>query len=130
MILDSSFLIDLMNGDDAAMEAAREIEERSVPQRVPAQVVYELYVGVGYSESASREVETIQSVLESRPIIDLTEDVAKHAGRIDGRLRREGSRTGQGGIKIAAAAIRHDEPVITGDPADFDRIPDVEVREY
>lgn len=130
MILDSSFLIDLMNGDDAAGEAAREIEGSSVPQRVPTQVVYELYVGVGYSENASREVETIQSVLESRPIVDLTGDVAKHAGRIDGRLRREGSRIGQGDIKIAATAIRHDEPVITGNPEDFNRIPDVEVREY
>ncbi|TKX74307.1 type II toxin-antitoxin system VapC family toxin [Halorubrum sp. GN11_10-6_MGM] len=130
MILDSSFLIDLMNGDDGAVEAAREIEGSSVPQRVPAQVVYELYVGVGYSESASREVENIQSVLESRPIVGLTEDVAKHAGRIDGQLRREGGRIGQGDIKIAATAIRHDEPVITGNPADFNRIPDVEVREY
>ncbi|RAW45799.1 type II toxin-antitoxin system VapC family toxin [Halorubrum sp. 48-1-W] len=130
MILDSSFLIDLMKGDDAAIEAAREIEDANVPQKVPTQVVYELYVGVGYSENASREVEKIRSVLRSRPVIDLTEDVAKHAGRIDGQLRDEGSRIGQGDVRIAATAIRHDEPVITGNPTDFDRIPDVEVREY
>jgi tRNA(fMet)-specific endonuclease VapC len=130
MILDSSFLIDLMNGDDAAVEAAREIEASSVPQKVPAQVVYELYVGVGYSENAAREVESIRSVLESRPVIDFTEDIAKHAGRLDGRLRREGSRIGQGDVRIAATAIRHDEPVITGNPKDFNRIPDVDVREY
>ena len=130
MILDSSFLIDLMNGDDAAVDAARDIERSNVSQKVPAQVVYELYVGVGYSENAFREVENIRSVLESRPIIDFTEDVAKQAGRIDGQLRREGSRIGQGDIKIAATAIRHDEPVITGNPKDFNRIPDVEVREY
>jgi tRNA(fMet)-specific endonuclease VapC len=130
MILDSSFLIDLMNGDDAAVEAAREIEASSVPQKVPAQVVYELYVGVGYSENAAREVESIRSVLESRPVIDFTEDIAKRAGRLDGRLRREGSRVGQGDVRIAATAIRHDEPVITGNPKDFNRIPDVDVREY
>ncbi|QKY18381.1 type II toxin-antitoxin system VapC family toxin [Halorubrum sp. CBA1229] len=130
MILDSSFLIDLMNGDDAAVEAAREIEASSVPQKVPAQVVYELYVGVGYSENAAREVESIRSVLESRPVIDFTEDIAKRAGRLDGRLRREGSRIGQGDVRIAATAIRHDEPVITGNPKDFNRIPDVDVREY
>jgi len=130
MILDSSFLIDLMNGDDAAVEAAREIEASSVPQKVPAQVVYELYVGVGYSENAAREVESIRSMLESRPVIDFTEDIAKRAGRLDGRLRREGSRVGQGDVRIAATAIRHDEPVITGNPKDFNRIPDVDVREY
>lgn len=130
MILDSSFLIDLMNGDDAAVAAAREIEASSVPQKVPTQVVYERYVGVGYSEDTFREVETVRSVLESRPIIDCTEDIAKHAGRLDGRLRREGSRIGQGDGKIAATAIRHDEPVITGNPEEFNRIPDVTVREY
>ncbi|WP_255212566.1 type II toxin-antitoxin system VapC family toxin [Halorubrum sp. CBA1229] len=119
-----------MNGDDAAVEAAREIEASSVPQKVPAQVVYELYVGVGYSENAAREVESIRSVLESRPVIDFTEDIAKRAGRLDGRLRREGSRIGQGDVRIAATAIRHDEPVITGNPKDFNRIPDVDVREY
>lgn len=130
MILDSSFLIDLMNGDEAAVEAAREIERSNVPQKVPTQVVYELYVGVGHSENAFREAKNIRSVLQSRPIIDFTEDVAKQAGRIDGQLRRDGSRIGQGDIRIAATAIRHNEPVITGNPNDFNRIPDVEVREY
>ncbi|SDY95021.1 hypothetical protein/tRNA(fMet)-specific endonuclease VapC [Halopenitus persicus] len=130
MILDSSFLIDLMNDDGAAVEAAHEIEASNMPQKVPAQVVYELYVGVGYTEDTFSEVENLRSVLDSRPIIDFTEDVAKHAGRIDGRLRREGSRIGQGDLKIAATAIRHDEPVITGNPNDFDRISEVEVREY
>ncbi|WP_435093162.1 type II toxin-antitoxin system VapC family toxin [Halorubrum sp. N11] len=130
MILDSSFLIDLMNGDDGAVEAATEIERSNVSQKIPTQVVYELYVGVGYSENAFRELESIRSVLQSRPVIDFTEDIAKRAGRIDGQLRREGSRIGQGDIKIAATAIRHGEPVITGNPNDFSRIPDVEVREY
>jgi len=130
MILDSSFLIDLMNGDDGAIEAAREIERSNVSQKVPTQVVYELYVGVGYSENTFQEVEDIRSVLQSRPVIDFTEGIAKHAGRIDGQLRRGGNRIGQGDIKIAATAIRHDEPVITGNPKDFNRIPDVDVREY
>ncbi|WP_256335780.1 PIN domain-containing protein [Halopenitus persicus] len=119
-----------MNDDGAAVEAAHEIEASNMPQKVPAQVVYELYVGVGYTEDTFSEVENLRSVLDSRPIIDFTEDVAKHAGRIDGRLRREGSRIGQGDLKIAATAIRHDEPVITGNPNDFDRISEVEVREY
>jgi len=130
MILDSSFLIDLMDGDEAAIEAAREIESENISQKVPAQVVYELYVGVGYADNALREVESIRSVLQSRPVIDFTEDIAKHAGRIDGQLRREGSQVGQGDIKIGATAVRHDEPVITGNPKDFDRIPDLVVRRY
>ncbi|QAU13976.1 type II toxin-antitoxin system VapC family toxin [Halorubrum sp. BOL3-1] len=130
MILDSSFLIDLMNADEDAITVANDLESTDEPQRVPAQVVYELYVGVGYTEQTHDEVGKIQSVLNSRPIVPLTDEIARHAGRIDGQLRREGDRVGQGDIKIAATALRHDEPVVTGNPKDFNRISELIVRDY
>lgn len=130
VILDSSFLIDLMNADEDAIAVATELESVDEPQRVPAQVVYELYVGAGYTDRAFEEIDEIQSVLESRPVVPLTDEIARHAGRIDGRLRRDGNRIGQGDVTIAATAIRHDEAVVTGNPRDFRRIPDVIVRDY
>lgn len=130
MILDSSFLIDLMNADEDAIAVATDLESTDEPQRVPAQVVYELYVGVGYTEQTHDEVGKIQSVLNSRPIVPLTDTIARHAGRLDGQLRREGNRVGQGDIKVAATALHHDEPVVTGNPKDFNRIPNVVVRGY
>ena len=74
---------------------------------------------------AHDEVGKIQSVLNSRPIVPITDKIARRAGRIDGQLRREGDRVGQGDIKIAATALRHDEPVVTGNPKDFSRIPEL-----
>ena len=130
MILDSSFLIDLMNGNEGAIRVATDLESSADPQRVPAQVVYELYVGVGYTEQTHDEGGKIQSVLNSRPIVPLTGEIARHAGRIDGQLRRDGERVGQGDIKIAATALRYDEPVVTGNTKDFDRIPEVRIRDY
>ncbi|MFB6236588.1 MAG: type II toxin-antitoxin system VapC family toxin [Halopenitus sp.] len=130
MILDTSFLIDLMNTDEDAVAMATAIESNSQPQRIPAQVVYELYVGVGYTETPSAEVSKIQSVLEARPTVEVTEEIAKQAGRIDGQLRRTGGRVGEGDVVIGATAIRHNEPVITGNPHDFSQIPDVKVRSY
>lgn len=130
MILDTSFLIDLMNTDEDAVAMATEIESDSRPQRIPAQVVYELYVGVGYTETPSQEVAKIQSVLEARPIVEVTEEIAKQAGRLDGQLRRTGDRVGEGDVIVGATAIRHDEPVVTGNPDDFSRLPDVEVVSY
>lgn len=130
VVLDSSFLIDLMNDDEGAVAFAQQLEEIGTAQRVPSQVVYELYVGVGYRETAFEEVEKIQSVLDSRPIADTTEEIAKHAGRIDGQLRRDGERIGQGDIIIGATAVRHDESVVTRNREDFERIQDVEIIEY
>ncbi|GAB6877880.1 hypothetical protein JCM17823_01540 [Halorubrum gandharaense] len=119
-----------MNADEDAITVATELESTDEPQRVPAQVVYELYVGVGYTERTHEEVGQIQSVLNSRPIVPLTDEIARHAGRIDGQLRREGDRVGQGDLKIAATALRYDEPVVTGNPEDFSRISELIVRDY
>jgi tRNA(fMet)-specific endonuclease VapC len=128
MILDTSFLIDLMNNDPAAVELGDELDAGSRSQRIPAQVVYELYVGVGYTETPAAEVEKIRAVLDSRPVVETTAEVARTAGRIDGQLRRSGDRVSPNDIVIGATARRYDEPVVTTNPADFERIPDVSVR--
>jgi len=130
MILDTSFLIDLMNGQEGAVERAATIEGMETVQRVPATVVYELYVGVGYTERPNAEVAKIQTVLDSRPIVETNERIAKLAGRLDGELRREGNRVSPMDILVGAAARHVDEPVVTGNPGDFEPIPDVEVNTY
>lgn len=128
MILDTSFLIDLMNNDPAAISLAGIIEEENRTQRIPAQVVYELYVGVGYTDTPAEEVEKIQAIIDSRPIVETTPEIAKIAGRIDGQLRRDGDRVSPNDVIIGATARHFDEPVVTGNPSDFERIPDVHVR--
>lgn len=128
MILDTSFLIDLMNSNPDALALAETIEERGRTQRIPAQVVYELYVGVGYTDTPEKEVEKIRAVVDSRPVVETTKEIAKIAGRIDGQLRREGERIPPNDVLVGATARHYDEPVVTCDPADFERIPDVGVR--
>lgn len=130
MILDSSFLIDVMNVDEDAVAFAGALEADHVPQRIPAQVVYELYVGVGYTATPEEEVAKIESVLDSRPVVETTDTIARIAGRIDGSLRREGNRIAQGDVRIGATARHFDEPVVTGNPSDFEPLPDVDVRTY
>jgi len=127
MILDTSFLIALMNGDAGAISAAKSLEERDVAERIPAQVVYELYVGVGYTETTADEVTKIRSVLDSRPIVETTAEIAKLAGRIDGQLRQAGNRVAPGDVIIGATARHFGEPVVTDNVADFERLPDVDV---
>lgn len=130
MILDSSFLIDLMDGDEDAVALASHIESLDAVQRVPAQVVYELFVGVGYTETPDTEVAKIQRVVDARPIVETTEEIARLAGRLDGQLRREGDRVAVNDVLIGATARHFDEPVVTGNPDDFEPIPGVEVATY
>lgn len=130
MILDTSFLIDVMNDDKDAVAAARTLEAERAPQRIPAQVIYELYVGVGYTETSDEEVAKIQSVIDTRPVVETTDAIARVGGKVDGQLRRDGDRVAQGDVRIGATARHFDEPVVTGNPSDFEPLPGVEVRTY
>ena len=130
MILDISFLIDLMNSDSAALNAADEIEASGVTQHIPAQAVYELYVGVGYTDTSREEQRQIEAVLSSRLIVETTARIARKAGRIDGQLRSEGNRVDSGDLIIGTVGLVLDEPVLTGNPEHFERIPELAVETY
>lgn len=130
MILDTSFFLDLIGGDEGATALAGTMEDDGVPQRIPAQVVYELYVGVGYTDSTDEERRKLEGVLAPRPIVETSEAIAKKAGRIDGRLRREGERVAVNDLLVGATAAVHDEPVVTRNVEDFERVPGVEVETY
>lgn len=130
MILDSSFLIHVMSRHDGALEKLDEIEERGVPQRIPALAVYELYVGVGRGSLPDRERGKIQRVLRPRTFYEVDRDLAARGGLVEGELSAAGERIGAADALIGATALRFDEPVLTANPDHFERIPEVEVETY
>lgn len=130
MILDTSFLVDVMNGDRSALAKVDEIEADSVEQVVPAMTLQELYIGVGASDWPERERRKIASVVEARPIFPTSAEIARKAGRIDGELRKNGQRINVGDATIGATGIVRDEPVLTGDLEHFERIPGLDVVGY
>ena len=80
MIADTTFLIDLMICDEAAVEKARDIESKSVPLAVMAPSVFELYGGLSLSGKAEEEKTNIMGVLESLPFLPLDSESAKEGG--------------------------------------------------
>jgi tRNA(fMet)-specific endonuclease VapC len=130
MILDTSFLIDVMNGDAAALETVDEIEAAEVPQRIPAMTLQELYIGVGMSELPEQERREIERIIEARPVVPTSAAIARKAGRIDGELRAAGEPIDIGDATIGATAVVCDEPVVTGNPDHFERISGIEVVGY
>ena len=130
MILDTSFLIDIMNGNQAALSKVDEIESDGIEQVVPAMTLQELYIGVGASELPAEERRKIESVIETRPIIPTSEEIARKAGKIDGQLRKDGRPINIGDASIGVTGIVLDQPVVTGDSDHFGRIPDLDVETY
>lgn len=130
MILDTSFLIDLMSSEEGAIQRAHRLEIDHVPQRVPTMVVYELFVGVGHTNRTDSEIDRIEGVIESRSVVEVDERTMRKAGRIRGRLQSEGRPVGTGDVIIGATGVVRDEPVLTRNEEDFQRIPDLQIRTY
>jgi tRNA(fMet)-specific endonuclease VapC len=122
VLLDTTYLIDLMNGDEAAVEKARELEANLVQQRLSAMTLFELYHGIARSGKAEAERREVENVLASKPVHPADATVMRKAGRLFGRLMNEGDAVADGDVIIGATAEIVDEPVLTRNDADFERL--------
>ena len=129
MLLDTSFLIDLMNGDDDAVEKAKELERNLVQQRLSAMTVFELYYGVGRVSRPEAERKKIEKVIASKPIHPADSTVMRKAGRLSGELMNDGNAVGDGDVIIGATADVLEEPVLTRNVDDIERL-GVDVETY
>ena len=68
MLLDTSFLIDLMDGDEGAVRKAHELESDLVQQRLSTMTIFELYYGIARATNSEAERKKVENVLASKPI--------------------------------------------------------------
>lgn len=130
MLADTSFLIDLMVGDKAAVEKAREIEAKGTPLTVSAPTVFELYVGISLSRKAEEGKARVLAVLESLPFLPLDVESSKAGGRIYGEKKRMGSTVDPEDAMVAGIARVHGEKVLTRNLKHFQGIEGVNVESY
>lgn len=132
MIVDTSFVLDVIDGHEAAVQMERELEANSVPLVFPSMTVLELYIGVGKVASTQEERRAVEEVVESYPVVDTTPAIARRAGRLLGERMAGssgGAGIGKGDAVIAATGIERGEPILTADDH-FADIPGVTVESY
>jgi hypothetical protein len=129
VLLDTSFLIDLMNGEEGAVTTARELESNLVQQRLSAMTLFELQYGVARSNQSDAERDRVENVLASKPIHPADTAVMRKAGRLAGQLANDGNAVADGDVIIGATAEIVDEPVLTRNVADFERL-GVDIETY
>lgn len=91
--------------------------------------VFELLYGVARSDQPGDERETVESVISTKPVHPTDDAVMQKAGRLAGELAADGDPVADGDAVIAATAIALDEPVLTRNVAEFERL-DVSVERY
>ncbi|WP_121821432.1 PIN domain-containing protein [Halostella salina] len=134
MIVDTSFVLDVIDGVESAISKERKLEAEGVPLAIPTMTVLELYIGVGTVANTRQERRSVEAVLDSYPIVEMTPSISRRAGRLLGERMAttdegEGPGIGKGDAAIAATAIERDEPVLTGD-IHFENIDGVSVETY
>jgi len=124
MIIDSSYLFDLMADDPGAFSKGEELVERGEMQWLPTPVVAEAYYGVSTARSATTERE-VRNRLLGYPRIDVDEEVARTAGEL--LAEADDSVGGNAGIGpndayIAAMAETLNDAVLTANVDDFEAL--------
>ena len=86
MILDTTFVIDVMNDDEEAIEVYREAEAAGQQQYLSSVTVLELYEGVARAIDSAAERERVRDVIDTRSVRSADRTVMAKAGRIGGEL--------------------------------------------
>jgi len=134
MIVDTSYVLDLIDREESALAKERELEAAAVPLVVPAMTALELYIGVGKAADSQVERQRVEGILDAYPRAEMSMRISKRAGRILGEAMAEappgdGPGIGKGDAAIAATAIERDEPVLAGD-THFRAVPGVDLETY
>jgi len=129
MILDSSFLVDVLRGEATVRERVERVDERGTPA-VSTITVMELAEGVHLSDASESEREAVERLLTDLTELPFDRQCALRAGRINASLVAAGEPIDETDVMIGATALVYGHPVVTRDRSHFDRIDDLDVFSY
>lgn len=124
MIIDSSYLFDLMAGGPDAFSKGAELVDRGEMQWLPTPVIAETYYGVATARRETSEA-AVRNRLLGYPRIDVDEEIARVAGEL--LAASDDAVGGNAGVGandayIAAMADVLDDAVLTANVTDFERL--------
>ena len=130
MILETSFLIDMMKGQPEVAALVKEIDRSGETVYLPSPALFELWLGAGRSSRSRKEIQKIESLVESFDVLVLTDEDAREAGLMQARLSKTGRGMGTVDVLLAGMARQRGESLVTGD-RDFSAVSrEVQLRSY
>ena len=129
MILDTTFLIDLLKNDAGAAQKAKELFNSCEDFFITPISVFELWQGEE-DLADKRKKDKILELLTSIGHLDFDFSSAKLAGKIYRELRNKGQLVQAEDTMIAGIALQHNEAVLTRNTKDFSKIGGLRVESY
>ncbi|MDY6761671.1 MAG: PIN domain-containing protein [Candidatus Nanohaloarchaea archaeon] len=125
VIVDTDVLGDFLRGDDVAVELVEHYQAGDAAATTDINM-FELYYGAYKSERSDANVSRLKGLLNTIPVYFTSEDSMELAGKLAARQEEQGERVGVKDVLIGSIASLQNEPVLTWNTADFDRLDGVE----
>ena len=130
MILDTSFLIDLLRGkDNNVKDRIDRLDKEFLIKGVTSISIMELWRGALQSTN-EKEKKEINELLKSLLTFNLDENAAKEAAEIESELTKEGDIIDLEDIMIAGISKARNEVLLTRNVKHFKRIKGIKFEEY
>ena len=128
MILDSTFVNDLVRNNPQAVAVLDTLIDSRTTVGMSALTAFE--VGVGLRGTASSKRERFNSMVTDIDVFPLDLRTARQAWEIQRRLMDNGERIGAVDVLIAGTAVVHNETVLTRNYDEFKRVDEITVEDY
>ena len=130
MIADTSFIIDIMAKDPAAIRKARALEDIGLSIVIGTPTVFELFAGVALSRKPEEEKSKIITTLLSISQLSMDSPSASAGGLIYGEKMRTGRTIDPEDAMIAGIAKVNTEKILTRNTKHFSDIEGVIIENY
>ncbi|HII16306.1 TPA: type II toxin-antitoxin system VapC family toxin [Candidatus Woesearchaeota archaeon] len=130
MIADTTFLIDLLRGNERAVKFLKTVAS---PLKTTIINQYEVYVGLASLPGIDLEkkIKDTQHFFSRFKILPLHEDAMLEAAKICGRLIQKGEDIGDNDCLIAGIALTHGiSSILTRNAKHFERIRGIKIISY
>jgi predicted nucleic acid-binding protein len=127
--LDSSFLVDFLDPEQAAHEAAKAWMAKRADEQFATPAVCAFEVLRGTARRGDDRFDRAVGFLRTLEVIELGLAGAIGAGTLDGRLHADGAPLSARDTLVASPAREHGDTLVTRD-RDFADVPDLDVAFY
>lgn len=130
MILEASFLVDVLKGRPDAAALVEELDRTEGSLYIPTPALFELWLGAGKVIKRREETEKIAALVDSYDLVQFSDDDAREAGLLLARLSGSGRGMNTVDVMLAGMARARGETLVTSD-RDFSAVRrDVKIKSY
>ncbi len=126
--LDTTFVIDFLNGEKNALEKADEFKDQRFA--VTPISVFEVFLGINLNKRDEREYNVAKELFDGLELLPITMNASEQSAKIQADLSKAGKVMGASDVLIAGTCITHGCTKILTRDKSFSKVNGIEVIEY